>query len=160
MCIVVRFIVLWIYCSDVAKHIVVPASPLAHSNRREGRVAFRRAFPFRTCIAWERRMWVLRDLSVSAARPQAIFLIRSFRKSPPLLCNRRELHIPYRALSACWLLRLMAGHANLCQACLPTCRFIYIDSAIRDEAKGNLRNLVKISLAGILQYFWEIPRKK
>lgn len=79
--IVVRLIVLRIYCS-MAKYIVVPASPLAHSNRRAGPIAFRRAFPFCTCIAWERHMWVLRDLSVSAAQPQAIFLIRLFANRP------------------------------------------------------------------------------
>jgi len=59
----------------------MPASPLAHSNRREGRVCVSSRVSHVHSVR-ERRMWVLRDLSVSAARPRAIFLIRPFASRP------------------------------------------------------------------------------
>jgi len=102
----------------------MPASPLVHSNRREGRVCVSsRVSISHVHSVRERRMWVLRDLSVSAARPRAIFLIRPFANRPRYCAI--VAYYMYRALSACWLLCLIASHANLHQVCLPTCQFIY-----------------------------------
>lgn len=127
-------------------HRLKRASPLAHSNRRASRV-----FPFRTC-ARKRRMWVSRDLSVSARWP--IFSIPQItaRESPPSLDN---ICIP-RALSIGQLITEIHNCLRVYQIAdlyrFRDTRKVPLKKAAfwRDE---NLRNLIRI-------FSEEITRKK
>lgn len=108
------------------------ASPLAHSNRRASRV-----FPFRTC-ARKRRMWVSRDLSVSAR--WLIFSIPDYRSWIAPVIGQYI----FRALLTDQLLRLIAETHNCHRMCLPNWRFTSIPRCKKSSARRPHSGAIKI----------------
>lgn len=84
-------------------------------------------------------MWVLCDLSVSAARPRAIFLIRSFAQIAPAIVQSSRITCTVSCVIGSSITPPNGGSRQSPSSRVYRLVDLYTDSAIRDGAKGNLR---------------------